>query len=228
METEDKKVKFYFEERAKEFDDIYDNSGDLIKKISNKLFRKGMKERFDETIKQCIELRDKTGAKSVLDIGCGAGRFAFHLGEKGFSVLGIDYSSEMINMANGYLAMYKKAAGKSPEIAFKVSDFMADFDEKSKYDISLALGVFDYVADPVPFIKKMSSVTKRGMIMSFPKKMTPQAPIRKFWLFFRKCPVYFYTENNLKSILSRAWISSYKLKSVSAGYQVLAEPHKIK
>ncbi|SRR3989344_3136174 len=224
MKKEYNKVQIYFEEKAKEFDDIYDNSGSLIKKISNNVFRKGMHERFEETIKQCIELKNKKNAKSVLDIGCGAGRFAFPLEKEGLSVLGIDYSLEMINMAKDYLERYKKEVNRKPEITFEVSDFMEDFGEKNKYDISIALGVFDYIKSPLAFIKKMNSITKKGMILSFPKKITPQAPIRKFWLFLRNCPVYFYTVKDIKNMLSEIGISNYKIKSVSAGYQVLAEP----
>ena len=223
---EDEKVKIYFKEKAKEFDQIYDEEGTFLKKISNKLFRKGMKERFNATIRQCMDLKNAKNAKTVLDIGCGAGRFAFPLEKEGFSVLGIDYSSEMIGMANGYLEHYKKEAKRKPAITFEVSNFMQNFDEKNKYDISIALGVFDYIRHPAPFIKKMSSVTKKGMIMSFPKKITPQAPIRKIWLMTRSCPVYFYTIKDIKRILAEAKISNYKIMSVSAGYQVLAEPSR--
>ncbi len=222
MKIQSEEVKIYFKNKAKEFDDIYENSGGLIKIISNKLFRTGMAERFDLTIKSCVDLKNKKKARDILDIGCGAGRFAFPLERAGLSVYGIDYSSEMIDLANLYLKRYKQKINRIPKIKFEVSDFIKDFDKKRHYDITLALGVFDYVKYPLFFIKKIKDITKKAIIMSFPKKITPQMPIRKLWLLLRHCPVYFYTLNEVKKILEQSKIKNYKIWEVSAGYQVLA------
>jgi ubiquinone/menaquinone biosynthesis C-methylase UbiE len=76
--SEETKVKDYFTRAAKEFDDIYDDRGGPIKKLANRLFRKGMRERFELTLQYC-----GSGDRSVLDIGCGAGRFTIPLAERG-------------------------------------------------------------------------------------------------------------------------------------------------
>ena len=46
----------------------------------------------------------KPEAKSVLDLGCGTGRHAFLLAEKGYSVTGVDMSEEMLAVANARLS----------------------------------------------------------------------------------------------------------------------------
>ena len=42
------------------------------------------------------------GAKSVLDLGCGTGRHAIKFAERGYSVVGVDRSPEMIARARGH------------------------------------------------------------------------------------------------------------------------------
>jgi 2-polyprenyl-3-methyl-5-hydroxy-6-metoxy-1,4-benzoquinol methylase len=218
MDIKDQKVKTYFKVKAKEFDDIYSDENSLLKKFTNSLFRKGMKQRFNQTINECV-LSGK--GKSVLDIGCGAGRFAFPLDKKGLKVTGIDYSSEMIEMANLYLKRYEKINGKS-KIKFKVENFLDETSEKEKFDISIALGVFDYTKDPVPYLKKIKKITKEKAILSFPKKFTLQMPLRSFWLYLRNCPVYFYTRSSIERVLNQSGIKHYKIISVKAGFQVTA------
>jgi len=43
------------------------------------------------------------GAKSILDLGCGTGRHDLLLAEKGYSVVGVDQSEEMLAIANSQL-----------------------------------------------------------------------------------------------------------------------------
>lgn len=45
-------------------------------------------------------LKHNPNAKTILDLGCGTGIHANLLAKKGFSVTGVDYSSEMIKIAN--------------------------------------------------------------------------------------------------------------------------------
>lgn len=52
---------------------------------------------------------------SVIDVGCGPGHDAYLFAEKGFNVVGVDYSSEMIKAAKGL-----KQAENVPD--FKVGD----------------------------------------------------------------------------------------------------------
>lgn len=212
---QDKEVKDYFERAAKDFDDIYDNTGGIVKKTANKLFRKGMKQRYDITIELCG--RDK---KTILDIGCGAGRFCIPLAEKGMDVTGIDYSQEMIKMAEELLKKYNEKKGRFLKIKYICGDFIKD--HFKPYDITLALGVFDYLNDPLLFLNKIKEVTKCDMIISFPKKMTFQMPIRKIWLKTKKCPVYFYTEKDIINLMNSAEIKDYRIIDVAAGYVVRA------
>jgi 2-polyprenyl-3-methyl-5-hydroxy-6-metoxy-1,4-benzoquinol methylase len=216
--NEKTKVKDYFTRAAKEFDNIYENRGGLITKLTNLVFRKGMRERFVLVLQLC-----GAGDISVLDIGCGAGRFTIPLAERGIQVMGIDYSPEMIRMADNYVKARTRSADKPLRISHVCADFLSDFNSDEKFDVTLAVGVLDYLKDPLPFLKKMKDVTRGRMIISFPSKYTPQMPIRKIWLATKDCPVYFYTRTRIVELCTLAKISDYQIIPFTAGYLLKAE-----
>ncbi|MCX6731735.1 MAG: methyltransferase domain-containing protein [Candidatus Parcubacteria bacterium] len=218
MENNEAVKKYWnFEETAEEFDEIYDNKGGIFKRFINKIFRKGMRERVTMTLKEC-----DSGNKTVLDIGCGSGRVALLLAEKGMKVTGIDYSLKMIELADEHLRKYKAGAKTELNVEFMRRDFMRDFGSNELFDITLALGVFDYVEGPMPLLERMKNLTKEKIIASYPAKFTFQMPIRKIWLWIRNCPVYFYTKSKLKKMYVSMGITNYKIRKTSAGYLVIA------
>lgn len=62
----------------------------------------------------------------ILDLGCGEGRNAIYLLEKGYNVLAIDYSSSVIDMCN-------KLSSNKYERHFKQFDIIED-EEKEKFN----------------------------------------------------------------------------------------------
>jgi len=197
----------YWEKVAKEFDGYYQQEKSISRRVLDRIFRKGMKERVNLTLLECKNV----SGKKILDIGCGSGRIAIELARRGAEVVGIDFSRNMINMA----ASMAKKQGLSENCTFILADFMSHvFSEK--FDISLALGFFDYTDDPIPYLKKMWSITTEKCIMTFPIKFAFQVPIRIIWLKSRKCPVYFYTKSQLERFSKE--FSRFKIKNISAQY----------
>jgi len=205
----DNKTKRYFQNIAEDFDDIYDNRGTFLNRFINKVFRKGMYERATLAVKECGNVE----GKSILDIGCGSGRIALVLAAKGADVLGIDYSLNMVGLADGYL----KSQGGNMNAKFVCCDFMADFRSDKLFDITLALGVLDYITSPMPFLKKMRELTKEQMIVSYPARFTLQMPIRKVWLWTRRCPVHFYTTRQLTRMYEPMAIRELKIMTMPTG-----------
>ena len=219
---EQNKVKNYFEDIAREFDNIYDNEGTPITKITNRFFRKSLYERMPITLEECGDIKNKT----IIDIGCGSGRLCYLLAKDGATkVVGVDYSQQMIEIAKDFVI--KK--GLQDKIEFKCVDFLSKFETKIKFDVSIALGVFDYLKNPKEFLLKMKSITNRKIIVSYPAKYAFQAPIRKIWLYSRKCPVFFYTESQIQKIYEEIGFKEIKIiktplnSLIPTGYVVAAK-----
>ena len=200
--------KEYWDEVAQEFDSFYHEEKAALKRAIDKIFRKAMTARFQLTLEECKNVE----GKKILDVGCGSGRMAVDLAKRGAKVTGIDFSKKMIDMAK---AMAEKE-GVSSNCKFIQDDF-ATYKFKEKFDISIAMGFFDYTKDAVPLVQKLRALTKEKSLTSFPAKFAFQVPLRMIWLRSRNCPVYFYTKNELKRLFAPHF-SHYKIKNISAVY----------
>jgi len=206
--------KEHWEQVAQELDTYYKGEKDALRRAIDRVFRKAMTERFNFTLQEC----KNTKGKRILDIGCGTGRMSIQLAEKGAYVVGIDFSQDMIDRANAIA----KEKDLHDNCVFIREDFAKHvFNER--FDVSIALGFFDYTKDPEFNIKKMRSVTKEKCIMSFSAKFAFQVPLRMIWLRSRNRPVYLYTKKELKHLFSLHF-SHYKIKNISAGYYCVGTP----
>lgn len=200
--------KEHWEQVAQELNTYYKEEKDALRRAIDKVFRKAMTERFNFTLQEC----KNTIGKRILDIGCGTGRMSIQLAEKGAYVVGIDFSQDMIDRAN----VIAKEKDLYDNCVFIQGDFAKHvFNEK--FDVSIALGFFDYAKDPEFNIKKMRSITKEKCIMSFSAKFAFQVPLRVIWLRGKNRPIYLYTKKELKRLFSPQF-SHFKIKNISAGY----------
>ena len=211
------KVKDYFDQNAARFDAIYKDDKNFLQSLRDKFSREVIKKRFDLTFKISTPLE----GKSVIDIGCGSGRYSIEFARQGASeVLGLDFSKSMIDMADAV----SKKHGYNKICRFTCEDFLK-INPGKKYDISTAMGFFDYLQDPGVFIEKMSVVTAGVMIASFPKKWHWLSFPRKARLsFLKNCPVYFYTRRGIKNMLAKAGISDFDIHSLDRDYILVARP----
>ncbi|MDG2474668.1 MAG: magnesium protoporphyrin IX methyltransferase [Paracoccaceae bacterium] len=72
-----------------------------------------------------------TGTR-VLDAGCGTGQISFELAKRGAQVLGVDISTNLINVAND-----RMIPSLSQKIEFKTGDMLSD--EHGKFDYVVAM-----------------------------------------------------------------------------------------
>jgi len=198
----------YWDDTAKEFDSIYWQEKTFWKKTVDRFLRKSVRERFNLAVEECKDAQGKT----ILDIGCGSGRLAVELAKRGAYVIGIDSSLSMINMASSLVEKHQV----TEKCTLICNEFLEHvFDQK--FDISIALGFFDYTKNPVPYLTKMRSLTKEKCMMSFPSRYAFQTPLRIVWLKKRGCSVYFYTKQEITKSLLR-FFNGIKIKDISAGY----------
>ena len=90
--------------------------------------------------------RKKISAKTILELGCGTGKFSFVLSGKGLEVTAIDLNAKMVELAR------QKAAKKGIPIEFKKMD-MRNFAFSKKFGIVLCRDAMNWVGTENDLLK---------------------------------------------------------------------------
>jgi 2-polyprenyl-3-methyl-5-hydroxy-6-metoxy-1,4-benzoquinol methylase len=190
-------VRRRFERDAGSFDAIYRVERSWSSRWFNRVFRKAIFERYEITF---AEAGDVSG-KAVLDVGCGSGVYSADFARRGARrVVGVDFSAGMREIARQEAV----AHGVADRCEFRREDFMtAAFDEA--FDVGIAMGVFDYLPEPVPFLAKMASLTSGKIIASFPGHSLVREPLRTWrYRLSGKGAVCFYHRADVARIAAAA------------------------
>jgi SAM-dependent methyltransferase len=195
-------VRDYFDRAARRFDAIYEADKPLGQKVVDRLFRRVVLERY-ELICALAPLR---GDFSVLDVGCGPGRYAVALARAGGRVTGVDVSAPMIELARGEAAR----AGVAERCVFHVAPFL-EFEGKEPADAVIATGYFDYLEDPLPHLVKMAALCRGRIFATFPKRWEARVPIRKLRFALAGGFVRFYSRREVRGLFASASIDPVAL-----------------
>lgn len=207
MNDRSQQVQSYFHRSAEEFDRLYHQTS-YINYYLTRLFRKGLFERAEISIQECL----RCGAESVLDVGSGSGINAILLAENGVNtVLGIDYAQGMIELAKN-----KLRAELASRVSYKHADFLTWDAMDEKFDCVIALGVFDYIDQPNEFFQKMVKLANKKVMFSAPGKGGIRALQRKIRYRLKKCPLYFYSYNELEELLG-VYCKPYRIIPIASG-----------
>ncbi len=215
MKEQAQRVQQHFHRTAADFDSIYTGDKSAWGRFLDKLLRWDIQERMNLSLQACQPLQGRT----VLDVGCGTGRFCFPLALGGAErVVGIDFAAAMIERANALAAEMNLA----PKCTFICDDFAAhEFAES--FDYVLAIGLFDYIPDARHLLVKLRQLTRGKLVMTFPRADTWRAPLRKIRLGLLGCPVYFYSEKRLRDYLLISGFTVISLVRVGKLFFVVAE-----
>jgi 2-polyprenyl-3-methyl-5-hydroxy-6-metoxy-1,4-benzoquinol methylase len=204
----------YWNNEADAFESIYTHRKSKFSNMLDNVFRKDMYERYVFTIKNCEPIANRT----FLDVGCGNGLYSLELARKGAAkVLGLDISEVMIGRC--------KAASEKENLDGRCEFIQTDLLEykgTEKFDVSFGIGLFDYIRNPVPVLKKMREMSKDKAILAFPRYWTWRAPVRKVRLNARGCDVFFYTKPQLDQMLREAGFSRHEVHKVGKLHCVVA------
>ncbi len=184
----------FFEGYARDFDHIYDEGGKgTLARFVDTSLRKEMRIRFEKTFEALAPLR----GRSLLDAGCGGGRYAIPAAKAGAShVLGIDFSETMLALARQKAA----AEGVGDVCRFEVGDLLTYPVPEKSFDYAIAIGFFDYQKDPEAALRALARAARRRVFVSLPKRwhvLTPQRWVR-YTLF--KCYVRFYSRPEVERL----------------------------
>lgn len=210
----EQRVRDHFHADAQRFDAIYEDDKSAVSRWIDNVWRGVVRRRFDLTLERLAPL----AGKRLLDVGCGSGRYCLAYAERGAEyVLGVDFAAAMIDLAREYA----QKAGVENRCEFRAGKF-PDAVPEGEFDACTAMGFFDYIADPAPIISRMRELTHGKMVMSFPKSKEWRAPIRRIRFRAMGCPLFLYSESDVRKILAEAGIERYELISLDRDYIVVA------
>ncbi len=205
------RVRNRFREKAREFDDLYEDQRPLTRLLRPGLFRR--RRLAADTVSGYTDPR-------VLDVGCGSGRIGEFVLEAGAAhYVGIDFSEPMVGMARERLERF----GERVELI--LGDFL-DAPLDGPFDVVLALGLFDYLPDPHRFSRRMFELCAPGgtLVGSFPSWSWLKGPARKVrYEWIGDCPIFNYSRRELELMLGASGFESIELLSPSrSGFLVRA------
>jgi len=204
----------YWNDIAYDFDAIYTGNKGPIGRGLDRWLRRDIYQRYEWVMKEAGPA-DLRGMK-ICDIGCGSGRFVASLAKRGAQVTGVDFAPDMLKLS----AELVEKEGVADRCKFVLSDALT-WKTDEKFDLVIAIGFWDYVADPLPTLKVIRSLTKTTFLSAWPRAGTLRAGIRKVRLKADGCPVYFFTLPQVEDLLQRA---GFRVES----REILGQLHCIK
>lgn len=197
-------VKHRFEWDAQSFAAIYESDSFALRWL-NRVFRKAIFARYDIAMR---ESGDVTG-KSILDIGCGSGVYSIELARRGAArVKGLDFSEPMLEIARRSAS----EAGVGSAAEFVRGEFLAHDFGTDTFDISIAMGVFDYLEEAQPFLTKMSKLTRGLVLASFPKFSMVRGTARRLrYRLTSRGDVFYYSADEVGRLAARAGLKKHRL-----------------
>ncbi len=208
------RVQSNFEAYAHSFDEIYGDSGEksIVGRSLDKWLRKSMFLRFKETLQSI----DHTDIHSIVDVGCGSGRYCAEFLKMGKTVTGVDIASEMLNLAS---AICKKEVPEG-QIVFINGNYI-NVELGSKHDAAVLMGLFDYIENPEPLLKKLKNDINKTILATFPKNNSFLNSIRKVrYYFFKNCPLYFYSRMGLENLFKSCGFNQFSISDSDREYYV--------
>jgi ubiquinone/menaquinone biosynthesis C-methylase UbiE len=207
----------FFEGYARDFDHIYEEGGKgpFARYIDTSL-RKEMRIRFEKTFESLAPMK----GRSMLDAGCGGGRYAIPAAKAGASqVLGIDFSPSMLDLAR----QKANAEGVGDVCRFELGDLLTYPVAEKSFDYAIAIGFFDYQKDPAAALKALARAAKRRVFVSLPKRwhlLTPQRYVR--YTFFR-CYIRFYSKAEVERLAATVNPKKVTIFDIGREYNLLLD-----
>ncbi len=208
----------FWNDFAWEFDSIYTGADkNAFRRAMDRWFRKDIYQRFDWVMRKCGDVRGQT----ICDIGCGSGRFVTEFAQRGAAhVTGVDVAPTMLRLARDLV----EQDGVAERCDFVHSDVL-NWSPDRVFDISIAIGFWDYIADPLERLRLIRQFTRGTFLSAWPRFWTWRMPVRKARLhWIQGCPVYFFRESTVHNLLERAGFEVLSSETVGKLHCIAARP----
>ena len=209
--TAPERVRTRFEERAHQFDDLYEDERWLVRTLRPGLFRRR---------RLAVDTVKAYGSPRVLDVGCGSGRIGEFVLQAGASrYVGVDFSEPMIDLARARLHRFEDRT------ELLVDDFLAA-QVSGEFDVILAVGLFDYLPEPHRFSRRMFELCAPSgcVVGSFPTWSWLKGPVRKVrYEWIGNCPIFNYSRRELELLFGGSGFDRVEIQSPGrSGYLLRA------
>jgi len=192
---EARQVAEYWNRIAPNFDAIYTGNKNVLSRKLDRWLRRDIFERFDWVMQRAGNLQGTT----VCDVGCGSGRFVSALAQRGARVTGLDFAPEMLRLSRDLV----ESRGVASQCNFVLNDIL-NWETKQRFDLVIAIGFWDYVADPLPRLKVIRGITTGKFLSAWPRAGTLRMAVRKARLKVAGCPVYFWRQDQVQNYLQQS------------------------
>jgi len=209
---ESQQIAEYWNNIAPQFDAIYTGDKNPVGRALDRWLRRDIYQRFEWVMS---EAGDARGMK-ICDVGCGSGRFVASLAKRGAQVTGVDFAPEMLRLG----AQLAEKEGVADRCKFVLNDVL-DWKTQEQFDLVIAIGFWDYVADPLPRLKVIRGLTKTTFLSAWPRAGTVRAAVRTVRLRAAGCPVYFFSLPQVEDYLQRA---GFRVES----HEILGQLHCVR
>lgn len=206
-------VERYWHERARSFDRLY--ALPPLERLINHIFRRAIYQRYELTFQHAGDVH----GKRILDAGSGSGRHAVEFARRGAAeVVGVDFASDMLALAGAYA----KTEGVADRVQFVRSDVDA-FTDPKPFDVTIAIGFFDYIDDPLKTLRHLRELTRGRVLASFPKRQFPRSQLRARRYAAKGVIVRFYDHAEIERLARDAGFRTARVIAISAGYFLVAD-----
>lgn len=201
----------FFHRFADTFDSLYEGRRGPLMRFLDARLRRDIAERFRLTFEGLGPLE----GLSVLDIGCGSGVYAREALARGAArVSCIDPAPRMLELTRarlgnaGFAGRYELSTGLFP-----------DARPAGRFDRAIVMGVLDYVADPVAFLRVLREVCDGRVALSFPSSHWLRGPLRQVRYRLRDCPLFLYSPARVAAVLADAGYRQVRIEKIAGAGQ---------
>ena len=140
-------------------------------------------DRTEAEVDRAMMMLRPEGGERVLDLACGIGRHSLELRRRGFEVVGVDISTELLEMAE------RSAAEEGLDVSFMQAD-LRELDLRDEFDLVLSLndgavGYFETDAENRRTFEVVAQVLRAGggHLMQLPNVLHAEAHLpKKSWI----------------------------------------------